>query len=108
MKQENTPKVEPKVSDVEVTDISTHEIASTANVSSPGRKVSKCTRTSPSSSENGRKKNRKESTSSAAPETPTNREEETDTTAGDDDSEEQFSQLHPFIVKPSRTSGQLS
>lgn len=80
--------LEAEVPDTQVADVSSQGVASIVDVSWPGRRVSKRTRTSPSSREKGRNKSRKESTSVAAPSTPTVQEEEIDTASGDDDYEE--------------------
>lgn len=88
--------------DAQAADVSTQGIGSTADVSSPGRRISKFLRTSPSSGQKSKKKNQKKSTSSAAPGTPTVRAE-ADSIVGDDDSEEQFSRLWPHTIKLSRS-----
>lgn len=92
--QEDTHEIEAKVPATQVTNALTQVVASTTNVSSRGRKLSKRTRTS--LSEKGRKKSRKESTFGATPRNLTMLEEDMDTAAGDDDARRTI-----FLTAPS-------
>lgn len=69
--QKDTLKTEVEVLDMQVGDVSTQGVASKADVSSPGRRVSRGTITSPSSSEMGGRNSQKVFASSVAPSTPT-------------------------------------
>lgn len=87
-------------------DDSTQELASGIDLSSPRRRVSKCSRVSLFASEESRRKSHQESTFDITPEVSTVQEEEgTSVAAEDDNSNKQFCLLHPHSVKQSRSIG---